>query len=83
MRTRFAAPLLLAALSCAQSKPDFAGRWVVDKAHSTAKTSFVKHADLKGPPVPLAAAGHELDWIRPETITYRAPSLVVVDEAVE
>ncbi|MDE3159736.1 MAG: hypothetical protein KGM92_13285, partial [Acidobacteriota bacterium] len=83
MRIRFAIQLLVAALLLAQGKPDFTGRWELDKAHSTAKTTLVKHPDLKGPPVPLAPEGHALDWIRPETITHHEPSLVVVDESVD
>jgi len=75
--------MFVAALLLAQSKPDFTGRWKLDKAHSTAKTTFVGHPDLKGPSVPVAPEGHALDWIRPETITHNEPSLVVVDESVD
>jgi hypothetical protein len=75
--------MLVPALLLAQSKPDFTGRWELDKVHSTAKTTFVKHPELKGPPVPLAPEGHALDWIRPETITYTEPTLVVVDESID
>lgn len=82
MRARFAVQMLFAALLSAQSKPDFTGKWDLDKVHSTAKTTLVKHPELKGPPVPLAPEGHALDWIRPETIIYTEPTLEVVDESV-
>jgi hypothetical protein len=82
MRMRCAVQLLLAALLVAQSKPDFTGRWELDKTHSTGKTTLVEHPDLTGPPVPLAPEGHALDWIRPQTITHNEPSLVVVDESI-
>lgn len=74
-------PLLAAALSLAQAtKADFTGRWEVDKSLSAAKTTFVKHPELSGPPAPLAPAGHEFDTMRPQTITHRDPSLTIVDE---
>jgi hypothetical protein len=74
-------PLFVAGLLLAQAtKPDFTGRWEVDKSLSTAKTTFIKHPELNGPPAPLAPAGHEFDTMRPQTITHRDPSLTIVDE---
>jgi hypothetical protein len=68
-------------LSAQALKPDFTNRWEVDKSLSTAKTTFVKHPELNGPPAPVPPAGHEFDTTRPQTITHRDPSLVIVDES--
>jgi hypothetical protein len=67
-------------LSAQTPKPDFTGRWEVDKSLSTARITFVKHPEFHGPPAPLAPAGHEFDTMRPQTITHRDPSLAIVDE---
>lgn len=81
---RFPIPFVIAVISLAQpAMPDFSGRWAVDKSLSIAKTTFVKHPELNGPPAPIAPAGHEFDTMRPQTITHRDPSLVMVDEPVE
>jgi hypothetical protein len=78
---RISTQLVIAGLLLAQgSKPNFSGRWEVDKS-STAKTTFVNHPELSGPPAPVAPAGHAFDTMRPQTITHREPSLVIVDEA--
>jgi hypothetical protein len=80
--TRLCVQLFLSVLSLAQATtPDFTGKWEVDKSLSTARTTFVKHPELNGPPAPVAPAGHEFDTMRPQTITYRDPSLVIVDES--
>ena len=80
---RLAIPLFLAVLLLAQGrKPDFTGKWEVDKAHSTAKTAIGKHPEFKGPPAPLAPEGHAFDGIRPETINHHEPRLMIVDESV-
>lgn len=76
-------PLFIAVLWSAQAtRPDFTGRWEVQKSLSTAKTTFVKHPELSGPPAPVAPVGHEFDTMRPQAITHRDPSLVIVDEPV-
>ncbi|HUB77671.1 MAG TPA: hypothetical protein VMB03_02690 [Bryobacteraceae bacterium] len=76
-----AIPLFLTAVLLAQAtKPAFTGRWEVDKSRSTARTVFVKHPELSGPPAPVPPAGHAFDTMRPQTITLRGSSLVIVDE---
>jgi hypothetical protein len=79
---RICNPLFVVAvlLSAQVTKPDFTGRWEVQKTLSTARTIFVKHPELKGPPAPVAPVGHEFDTMRPQTITHRDPNLVIVDE---
>jgi hypothetical protein len=78
---RLCVQFLVTVLSVAQAtRPDYTGKWEVDKSLSTAKTTFVKHPELDGPPAPLAPAGHQFDTMRPQTITHRDPSLVIVDE---
>jgi hypothetical protein len=74
--------LVVSVLLFAQpTKPDFTGRWEVNKSLSTAKTTFVKHPELNGPPAPVAPPGHAFDTMRPQTITHRDPSLVIVDDS--
>jgi hypothetical protein len=79
---RLCVQLFVGVLSLAQAtRPDFTGRWEVDKSLCSAKTTFVKHPELNGPPAPVAPAGHEFDTMRPQTITHRDPSLVIVDDS--
>ncbi len=76
-------PIFIVVLCSAQAtRPDFTGGWEVQKSLSTAKTTFVKHPELNGPPAPLAPVGHEFDAMRPQTITHRDPVLVIIDEPV-
>ncbi|GEM_PF-5702478 len=69
------------ALLAQGTNPDFTGRWEIDKSASTAKTTFVKHPELHGPPAPIAAEGHAFDTMRPQTIAHREPTLTIADEA--
>jgi hypothetical protein len=79
---RISIQLFIAGLLLAQgSKPNFSGRWELDKSSSIAKTTFVNHPELSGPPAPVAPVGHAFDTMRPQTITHREPSLAIVDEA--
>jgi hypothetical protein len=73
--------LVALALLAQATQPDFTGRWEVDKSGSTAKTTFVKHPELHGPPAPVAPEGHAFDGMRPQTITHREPNLAIVDDA--
>jgi hypothetical protein len=83
MIPRISIQLLVATLLLAQgSKPNLSGRWEVNKSLSTAKTTFVKHPELSGPPAPVPPADHAFDTMRPQTITHSEPSLVIVDEPI-
>src|SRR5580658_195760 len=78
---RLSIQLFIAVLLLAEgTKPNFSGKWEVDQS-STAKPTFVNHPELSGPPAPVVPAGHAFDTMRPQTITHREPSLVIVDEA--
>jgi hypothetical protein len=74
--------LVVAALLTQGSQPDLSGRWEIDKSLSTAKTTFVEHPELSGPPAPVVPADHAFDGMRPQTITHREPSLLIVDEPI-
>jgi hypothetical protein len=74
-------PLVALLLLAQGTEPDFTGRWEVSKSGSTSKTTFIRHPELSGPPAPVPPTGHETD-MRPQTITHREPSLVIVDEPV-
>jgi len=75
--------LVVATLLLTQgSQPDLSGRWEIDKSLSTAETKFVEHPELSGPPAPVVPADHAFDGMRPQTITHREPSLLIVDEPI-
>ena len=72
--------LFVAVLLLGQTKPDLlgGGRWI--KPSPPQRRHSLNILSLDGPPAPVAPAGHEFDTMRPQTVTHRDPSLVIIDE---